>query len=84
LSRMKQVEEIYHISVIQLIKTDGLYHLKEYLEPEDVVKASCASAILVPAAEHYILSDEKHGLFGLNEMKMDENFVIWQRETEKR
>lgn len=84
LSKMKQVEVIYHLSVIQLIKTDGLYHLNEYLEPEDVVKASCASGILVPAAEHYILSDEKRGLFGLNEMKMDENFVIWQRETEKR
>jgi hypothetical protein len=84
LSRMKQVDEISQLSVIQLIQTDGLYHLKEYMQPEDRVVGSCAGAILVPAAEHYILSDNKRGLFGLNEMEMDENFVIWQSETEKR
>ncbi len=84
LNRINQVEEIVWLSVIHLTKNEDLYHIEEYLQFQDVVAPSCPNAVLIPVEEHYIISDGKNGLFGLNEMKMDENFVIWQREAEKR
>lgn len=83
LIRMKQVDAVIRLSVLHLTRIDDLYSMKEYDQLQDIVAPASSYGVLIPAAEHYILSDDKQDTFGLNEMKMDENFVIWQRETGK-
>lgn len=77
------VKSIGHLSAVQLIRTEGCtkYGIKEY-SGTDTVIPSCPHAILVPFENHIIKSGINEA-FGIDEMGINENFIIWQNETEK-
>lgn len=80
--KIRQVKEVLHVSVIHLVNEGNRkYQVKEYTDPEEEIHASKPHAILVPASGHLIESNANDS-FGINEMKINENFVIWRDETE--
>ena len=77
------VKNIGHLSAVHLIRTDGCakYKIKEYSGTECIVP-SRPHAVLVPFENHIIKSGINEA-FGIDEMGINENFIIWQNETGK-
>lgn len=87
IQQVAQVKSIVQLSAVQVVddsmeKHQGSHYIiQAYHRLEDEIRPQNAYSIMVPAAEHSIASTlEKE--FGIEEMKIDENFVIWQDETE--
>jgi len=78
------VKKIDRLSVVQLSlsEEEGRYRLKEYKELQDTVRPNFPHGILVPF-EHHLIGTDVNEAFGIEEMEINENFVIWQNETEK-
>lgn len=75
------VEDVDFISVVQLSrKGEKQFLLKEYKDKRDIITATRPYAVLVPA-ENHIIASEVNEEFGIGEMGINENFVIWQSET---
>lgn len=82
INKIKQVKKIRNITVVHLIRKENkLYKIREYKEPDVIITASKAHAVLIPAPEHLIITGLNDS-FGIEEMKINENFVIWQDEIE--
>ena len=79
---LKYVQNIGHFSAVHLSHKDGNNYLIREYSGTDIVSPSQPHAILVPSENHIIKSDI-NDVFGIDEMSINENFVIWQSETEK-
>lgn len=84
--KLKQVEKVVQMSIIQLIPRgrEG-FEIKEYpldANADERVKPFYPHGFLVPSGEHTIKQVTEP--FGIDEMKINENFVVWPNETGKR
>lgn len=77
------VKSIRHLSAVHLSCAEGcsIYKIREYAGTDEI-DPSQPHAILIPSANH-IIKTGIHEEFGIDEMSINENFVIWQNETEK-
>lgn len=82
IEKMQQVSRVHSLSILQLVKKNEKYEIREYTHEDDTIIPSCPYAVFIPAKEHLIL-EKQSTPFGLNEMKIEKDFVIWQNETGK-
>lgn len=86
IEKLKVIEKVETLSVIQFIQAGKEnVHVKEYdCTQEDEIRVTpvMPQGILVPVKEHFIKTIT--GKFGVEEMKINENFVVWPKETVKR
>lgn len=86
IEKLKVIEKVESLSVLQFTQAEKeRVHVKEYdctQEEEIRVTPVIPQGILVPAKEHLIKTIT--GKFGVEEMKINENFVVWPKETVKR
>ncbi|MDR3061991.1 MAG: hypothetical protein LBU57_07755 [Dysgonamonadaceae bacterium] len=77
INAIKLVKEVKRLSVVQLFRQQAVatYEFKEYSEMGDTVVSTRPYAILIPA-RHHIISPEINERFGIQEMEINENFVI--------
>ncbi|MDR2084117.1 MAG: baseplate J/gp47 family protein [Bacteroidales bacterium] len=84
------VNKISHLSVIHLTHTkDDFYKIYEYDKKgndNNIIKPTKPYAIFIPAKEHIIINidscTESSEQFGINEMEINENFIISGRDFE--
>lgn len=70
------IRSVEELSVIRLAeKQEDYYTIHEYTGKDETVHPSRPYAIFVPAREHLFLT-EKETSFGVNEMAIDETFVV--------
>ncbi len=82
IDEIKWVEKVNRLSVVHLSKRGSkTFRLKEYNDMNDVITATLPYSILVPAQNH-IISTAINDRFGIEEMEINENFIIWQNEIE--
>lgn len=75
------INEISELSIIHITKkNETQYEIHEYKDENEIIKPSKPYSIFIPAKEHIILSvDSETKLleqFGINEMVINENFII--------
>lgn len=79
---LPQVQHIKQLSVIQLLNKEvKRFELKTHGEIHTLISATKPHALLVPASNH-VIATSLYGHFGIEEMSIDENFVIWPEEIE--
>lgn len=73
--RLDQVDEIKQLSVIHLYQDkDGNHLYREHTHPSDIISPSTLHGVLVPGEKHIFVSRQKQ--YGLEEMNINENFII--------
>lgn len=84
IDKLKFVKKIGHLSVVQLSRSteNNMYRTKEYFDLKDIIKPTYPHAISVPC-KHHIIGTEVNADFGVEEMGINEHFVIWPNETGK-
>lgn len=76
LSVLPQIKDIQQLEVVQLINGDMTrYTLKNEADPQKPIAPTRSHAVMVPASYHVIAST-LGSQFGINEMSIDENFVL--------
>ncbi len=87
IGRLKGIEKVEKLSVIQLIpRRDGKFDVREYdmeRDGNERVMPVNPHGILIPGKEH-IIKNIITVRFGVGEMKINENFIVWPEETAKR
>lgn len=86
IEKLKVIEKVETLSVVQFTQAEKeSVQVKEYdCTGENAIRVTpvMPQGILVPVKEHFIKTIT--GKFGVEEMKINENFVIWPKETVKR
>ncbi|GGG92455.1 hypothetical protein GCM10007415_29050 [Parapedobacter pyrenivorans] len=76
LSVLPQIKDIQQLEVIQLINGDKTrYILKSEVNLQESIAPTRQHAVMVPASYH-VVSSTLDRQFGINEMSIDENFVL--------
>ncbi len=90
IEQIHQVKDIKSLSVVQVyIDKDGKYNIQEYTKSTEIVFPKFRQTILVPAQNHTIVVLEPDNAeggaveFGINEMEINENFIICRQKIEK-
>jgi len=74
--KQEYIREVSEFSVIRLAERDVEYYvINEYKDENDIIRPSVPYAIFVPAREHLFLYETEGG-FGVNEMTIDDTFVV--------
>ena len=83
IEQLKQVKSIEKISVVQIYRDkDKKYLVREYTSGNEKIISQFPHAILVPSRNHTIIALSKNkpetlpDNFGINEMEINENFII--------
>lgn len=76
LSILPQIKEIQQLEVVQLINGDTTrYTLKSEVNLQEPIAPTLQHAVMVPASYH-VVAATLGSEFGINEMSIDENFVL--------
>lgn len=74
--KQEYIRKVEELSVIRLAEREAEYFIiNEYKNEDDIIKPSVPYGIFVPAREHLFLY-EVEGDFGINEMTVDDTFVV--------
>lgn len=83
ISEIPEVKDIEYLSVIQVyMDGNGKYDIQEYTEGTEIISPKLRQAVLVPARKHTIVVQEPNNSeieetgFGINNMEINENFII--------
>lgn len=84
IDKLKFVKKIRHLSVVQLVRSNesNRYEIKEYKDLKDIIQPTYPYAISVPF-KHHMIGSEVNTDFGIEEMGINEHFVIWPNGTGK-